>query len=63
MGDLNLWDAQEGKLTSLNWQSLQGLRVIKTVLDLKGAKKFKKYNFGPEASTIDDLNIDEMNIN
>jgi len=42
---------------------LQGLRVIKTVLDLKGAKKFKKYNFGPEASTIDDLNIDEMNIN
>jgi hypothetical protein len=37
--------------------------VIKTVLDLKGSKRFKKYNFGPEAAGLDDLDIRDLDIN
>ena len=37
--------------------NFQGLRVIKTVLDIKGAKRFKKNAAGPAKATAEEVNI------
>lgn len=45
-------------VTRINEQHKKGLHVIKTVVDLKGTKRFKKTSDQPQALTTDNLNLD-----
>ena len=59
--------SEEHKKVSLNNQStviFQGLRVIKTVLDIKGSKRFKKNNGISTIKTeIEDMSLKKFDLN
>jgi len=40
----------------------KGLRTIKQVLEHRGTKRFKPYNFGSDVFGIDDLNMEQCTI-